>query len=120
MIPEARRRGAIDLYIAKTGGSGAPACLIKGARAVKAPPEPVVTLAGERLYPRNADEAEYRFHISGLCEANEQILTDVMLDYMEGCGTYEYDVTVYLDGEAVKTLPARHLVTDMKDVIVIP
>ena len=119
MIPEAKRPGALELEITRTGGGSAPALRGKGVRAVKGAPESGITLAGERLYPRKAEEAEFRFHISRLYEKADGILIDVMLDYMDGRGSDEYDVTVYLDGTAVRQLPACRLVTDMRDVIVV-
>ena len=119
MIPEAKRPGALELEITRAGGGDAPACRITGVRAVKGAPQSVITLAGERLYPRKEEEAEYRCHISRLYGKADRILIDVMLDYIDGRGSDEYDVTVYLDGTAVTTLPGCRLVTDMKDVIVV-
>ena len=87
MIPEAKRPGALELEITRTGGGSAPALRVKGVRAVKGAPESVITLAGERLYPRKAEEAEFRFHISRLYEKADGILIDVMLDYMDGRGS---------------------------------
>ncbi len=120
MIPRAKRPGEIELMIALAGGGeNASALRIRGVRVVKGPPEPVVTLAGERRYPRETDRPEYRFHISCLFGAGDMILTDVLLDYMEGGGTQRYDVSVFLDGAPVETLRGCRLVTDMRDVIVV-
>ncbi|MBR5752018.1 MAG: hypothetical protein IKX84_06475, partial [Clostridia bacterium] len=80
MTPAAKRPGRIELDIAGTGRSAAPARRIQGVRAVKGPVRPVITLAGERLYPRKAEEPEYRFHISRLFDGADAILADVMLD----------------------------------------
>ncbi len=79
----------------------------------------MITLAGERVYPMDNRKAEFRFHISRLYGKADQILIDIMLDYMDGRGSDEYDVTVYLDGYAVTTLRGCRLVTDMRDVIVV-
>ena len=79
----------------------------------------MITLAGERVYPMDNQKAEFRFHISRLYGKADGILIDIMLDYMDGRGSDEYDVAVYLDGALVTTLSGCRLVTDMRDVIVV-